>query len=1165
ARPAAANALQQRVTALDRSTERFSLQIAEAYNLLNIDSDSVGSIPCSEPKAWILLRIVVARLPLTVTARLLNAHKFMSTIQKTLDWLCLYVSDEYPAALASNDERNRQVPLSRQSSSSTTVQEMPTATSKKSKKRKRGQPDPELLTEEGSPIVDPILLHVAICGTLGQIAAFTNDKPGEAENFAAEHIKAAIKTPIEQGAKILGKSLKILAHIIGVPNNSSYAVNYDIFLRSIVDVWSLRSTFQETNDGFNSAQAFSVHCLVPALRLLLKIQCTSFQDERRSITQIAEKLIAAHVILPGRTAFLRAKSSDGDESQISVIKELLSPLSRVVILEAQDTFSITDERNMINTMPMLFKLALKLLPRDTPKQRITEAPWHRALFIELTECLSLRFPLSEVSTASNSVIDALESLLHLLVENNVSMDIPILESIVLYISGIYPAEARQVKWSLVGLCMEICPDLAISVRSNSNLRTGRATSKSNTVLNGIVDNLTSLSFRDGDEISSDYYVMLDTVVLRLLKCFINARDLLGFIKIWEQQIGSWESARVSNSDSGEKTFLAASIWDDEALLQTISEQLEQVLTTSQVSKLLDNLGSKITSDSDALAVSPLEPYAQVVVLDCVLDGVRSDSVIRICKTAIESIGRKLTTILKINDALFVPHRWRVWRLLANMAARFSHYQDDMFSYAEGEIALGLAEDSSNLPHAEHDYADTYAFGFLISAQEAQKNSNQNEERSGIVCRVIRALVDCIPSDPPPEKKDDSHVSFTWNGKRGTVITRPMLLLAYAAQLTLVPKVLSDIEVSVLDSFLHIIYRHAAHFAVMGKTLKGIDGGNTSITFMDVWEELVDIGMAGELPSIAKVILQIVYDAFVQTRAIDRNEVRVEEEEYAVSVINRISLGAFEREQREHVIRHLSDKLLEHSSLPDFPQYVALLVRSLDYPKKSMHLLLSDPAYLWNLADRIDSGSERRVSSSVLISFKQLATKAIQIMISDCAESESTSFLDPFLDHLNKPSLASESEMVALARYSLRAVSQKLLWRRYDALPEQLKVRSPSLLDTSQELFGWLPNCLTQWEAGQEDWVLSVFFDVLEICLAMLNSGLFQTLSELHKSNVLSQINQMCESSKKLMSQKGLPQLSTNTTSHSIENLVVVAKKIEASLSSHGLVMSTTAITASINE
>jgi len=42
ATPSAANALQQRIIALDRSRERFSLQLVEAYNLVDLDPETVS-------------------------------------------------------------------------------------------------------------------------------------------------------------------------------------------------------------------------------------------------------------------------------------------------------------------------------------------------------------------------------------------------------------------------------------------------------------------------------------------------------------------------------------------------------------------------------------------------------------------------------------------------------------------------------------------------------------------------------------------------------------------------------------------------------------------------------------------------------------------------------------------------------------------------------------------------------------------------------------------------------------------------------------------------------------------------------------------------------------------------------------------------------------------
>ena len=110
----------------------------------------------------------------------------------------------------------------------------------------------------------------------------------------------------------------------------------------------------------------------------------------------------------------------------------------------------------------------------------------------------------------------------------------------------------------------------------------------------------------------------------------------------------------------------------------------------------------------------------------------------------------------------------------------------------------------------------------------------------------------------------------------------------------------------------------------------------SILPLQVWIKL-PLHSCAEL-IFKETIRHILYDAFVQTHPIGQNEVRTVEEGYAVFGVSKMSLGAFEREQREHIIRHVSDDLLKGISLPDYPQYMALLVRSLDYPKKSMHLV-----------------------------------------------------------------------------------------------------------------------------------------------------------------------------------------------------------------------------------
>ena len=122
-----------------------------------------------------------------------------------------------------------------------------------------------------------------------------------------------------------------------------------------------------------------------------------------------------------------------------------------------------------------------------------------------------------------------------------------------------------------------------------------------------------------------------------------------------------------------------------------------------------------------------------------------------------------------------------------------------------------------------------------------------------------------------------------------------------------------------------------------------------------------------------------------------------------------------------------------------------------------------------------------------------------------------------------------------------------------------------MIDMCQKLFEWLPQCLAQWQAGREDWVLGIVLDILGTCLAIVGSSLSRTLSETRKSNFLSQISQVSDLAKTLTLPESIPTSSTKTSIYSIEDLVVISKRIEASISTHGQIMTTLLNIAAINE
>lgn len=168
-----------------------------------------SSSPCAEFRAWLLLRELLALTPMSNIARLLNAHKFTATLQKTFNWLngksghipSLPVSDPHEDATAIAD------------SSSATVEPSPIDQPKKSRKRKRDGSQTSSL-KRINPENDIERLYVSICSVIKQLFTLIGTSSEGSLDFATEHLKSAFRSSPEQAAEILGVALRVASHFI---------------------------------------------------------------------------------------------------------------------------------------------------------------------------------------------------------------------------------------------------------------------------------------------------------------------------------------------------------------------------------------------------------------------------------------------------------------------------------------------------------------------------------------------------------------------------------------------------------------------------------------------------------------------------------------------------------------------------------------------------------------------------------------------------------------------------------------------------------------------------------------------------------------------------------------------------------------------------------------
>ena len=274
----ASNALHQRILTLDRSDEDFSIQIAEALEILKIEpyalsvqyaSDSTESVlqksvspkdewflrwllkrlntgdihdrsPCLDLKAWQLLKILIARLTTTVSARLLSTFSFTAIVDRTLQWLAIHVRD-LPVSHG-NGISCPPPEESEDSASSATLETSSPLYHNGSAKRKHGEAQHY---DNGSFIVtsmQAVELYLSLCGVV-QLTILHTTFEKNIGHFNAEHMKTAIKSPPECAGRILGSAFAIAAHSWKLLQHENRFQNFnfhDFSIAPYIALWDMR-------------------------------------------------------------------------------------------------------------------------------------------------------------------------------------------------------------------------------------------------------------------------------------------------------------------------------------------------------------------------------------------------------------------------------------------------------------------------------------------------------------------------------------------------------------------------------------------------------------------------------------------------------------------------------------------------------------------------------------------------------------------------------------------------------------------------------------------------------------------------------------------------------------------------------------------------------------
>ena len=391
-----------------------------------------------------------------------------------------------------------------------------------------------------------------------------------------------------------------------------------------------------------------------------------------------ERLIVQHIILPARDCFEDSKhlrATQDDEVQKSSANDLLGPLQDPAFRTERRGHS---EHEAMHPVARFFDIILKYTPLATTQQRISEQAWLQFMLDQvalLAPALASDPPDSTLQEPQR----ALKDVLQMVATKKLKLEIAMLEKILSQNSKLLYKEGHPVDWLVVGLCLEIDPDIFV-VPTISKDAAGQATREPNKYLSALFGKINNLSL--SSEATSELFRqdILKHVLIPLAKGFAQARDLVGFVNHWRSNIlqsrplsyGPDNVLLIDRTESESTLKMAAhSLWEEEDLLRAVAALLEQRLNFRQIEGVLKELSAALVSTHLSQATEQgLSTAANLVILDCMLSSCKKEDIVSQSAKLVDGL---YTDLLALCEANLLPESqsWRPWRCIAKIRSRWA--------------------------------------------------------------------------------------------------------------------------------------------------------------------------------------------------------------------------------------------------------------------------------------------------------------------------------------------------------------------------------------------------------------------------------------------------------------------------------------------------------------
>ena len=507
-------------------------------------------------------------------------------------------------------------------------------------------------------------------------------------------------------------------------------------------------------------------CLLPALQLLDTCQQHIVSNEEMAaVAKSLEELLVDQVVLPLRYSLIHPGPATEIEQGVSLnsfshrMASLLRKGFRQLDHPLLRSEWKTDRHLALSMISLLFDVAIRHYPRNTPKQRKFENPWLERLFLELAKCAEDLFPPASPARAQKDYIRVIKWMLRKAIDYRVQLSVSTIRALLDQASGLFGThrdsqteshievkDISHIEWGLVSLCLLSESDVFVIPSSSASDNERYTYRPPNKYLSALLRHMTEEIYYESLEDVNDCDFKLLHVIQPLCNAFIGARDLTGFLEHWREQLNIVQERQ----DSQREHFISLpSIWEDERLLVYVAQSLESSLTAGQINRILSTAAQDVTPSVPKVSSDKSLSLASLVMLDCVSTGLSQDETLSALESTALSVFSLLGVLVSNPAQLSSPQGWRVWKVMATLTDRWQPLHDSSDFKRKAHSAICMASELIKRIPSElklDDKADLrqelYAVKFLLkfaAMEESFWEELQFSSRRKILLAVIKIL------------------------------------------------------------------------------------------------------------------------------------------------------------------------------------------------------------------------------------------------------------------------------------------------------------------------------------------------------------------------------------------------------------------------------------------